>query len=82
MRKMSIRQPPIHSLALLRETAEGCVIEDERRGEPVLKPGPVSALSCMPADAKAQIFLSTQEVWERMPVVNDSSKLIEEDRDR
>lgn len=54
----------------------------ERRGEPVAELRPISGTSRMPADAKAGIFLSMKDVWDRMPMVDDSSKIIEEDRDR
>jgi hypothetical protein len=31
---------------------------------------------------KARIFSSMEELWSRMPAVGDSTKIIEEDRDR
>jgi hypothetical protein len=36
----------------------------------------------MPAGKKARIFTSMREVWARMPQVSDSTKFIEEDRER
>jgi prevent-host-death family protein len=82
MRKTSVRELHIHTSALVREAAEGGVIVIERRGEPVAELRPISGTSRMPADAKAGIFLSMKEVWDRMPMVGDGSKIIEEDRDR
>jgi prevent-host-death family protein len=82
MRKTSVRELHIHTSALVREAAEGGVIVIERRGEPVAELRPISAISRMPAAAKAGIFLSMQEVWDRMPMAGDSAKAIEQDRDR
>jgi hypothetical protein len=36
----------------------------------------------MPVGRKALIFDSMREIWARMPQVGDSTKIIEEDRDR
>jgi prevent-host-death family protein len=82
MRKTSVRELHIHTSALVREAAEGGVIVIERRGEPVAELHPISGTSRMPADVKAGIFHSMKEVWDRMPMVDDSSQIIEEDRDR
>lgn len=82
MRRTSVRELHIHTSALVREAAEGGVILIERRGEPVAELRPLSGASRMPAAAKTRIFLSMQEVWDRMPPAGDSTKTIEEDRDR
>ncbi len=82
MRKTSVRELHIHTSALVREAAEGGVIVIERRGEPVAELRPLSVTSSMPAAAKDRIFLSMKEVWDRMPLSSDSTKTIEEDRDR
>jgi prevent-host-death family protein len=82
MRKSSVRELHIHTSALVREAAEGGVIVIERRGEPVAELRPISSASHMPAAAKDRIFRSMQEVWDRMPLTGDSTKSVEEDRDR
>jgi antitoxin (DNA-binding transcriptional repressor) of toxin-antitoxin stability system len=82
MRKTSIRELHIHTSELVREAAEGSVIVIERRGEAVAELRPLSAPARMPAGKKARIFDSMREVWARMPQVGDSTKIIEEDRDR
>jgi prevent-host-death family protein len=82
MRKTSIRELHIHTSELVREAAEGGVILIERRGEPVAELRPVTAPTCMPAGKKALIFDAMREIWDRMPQVSDSTKIIEEDRDR
>ncbi len=82
MRKTSVRELHIHTSALVREAAEGGVIVIERRGEPVAELRPLSGKSSMPDSEKDRIFLSMKEVWDRMPLSSDSTKTIEEDRDR
>ena len=82
MRKTSVRELHIHTSELVREAAEGGVIVIERRGEPVAELRPITASSRLPAIKKALIFDSMQEIWDRMPQVGDSTKIIEEDRDR
>ena len=82
MRKTSVRELHIHTSELVREAAEGGVIVIERRGEPVAELRPVTAPSSMPAARKALIFDAMREIWTRMPQVSDSTKIIEEDRDR
>jgi antitoxin (DNA-binding transcriptional repressor) of toxin-antitoxin stability system len=82
MRKASVRELHIHTSALVREAAEGGVIVIERRGEPVAELRAISGAVRMPSAAKAQIFLSMKSVWDRMPIAGDSTKTIEEDRDR
>lgn len=82
MRKTSIRELHIHTSGLVREAAEGGVIVIERRGEPVAELRPLSAPPRIAAARKARIFASMREVWARMPEESDSTKIIEEDRDR
>ena len=82
MRKTSVRELHIHTSELVREAAEGGVIIIERRGEPVAELRPLTAPSRMPAAKKARIFESMREVWDRMAQVGDSTKIVEEDRDR
>ena len=82
MRKTSVRELHIHTSQLVREAAEGGVIVIERRGEPVAELRPVTAPSSMPAGKKALIFDAMREIWARMPQVGDSTKIVEEDRDR
>ena len=67
---------------LVREAADGGVIVIERRGEPVAELRPVTSPRCMVAAKKARIFASMQKVWDRMPRVNDSTNIIEDDRGR
>ena len=82
MRKTSVRELHIHTSELVREAAEGGVILIERRGEPVAESRPITTPSRMPAGKKTQIFDSMREIWARLPQVSDSTKTIEEDRDR
>lgn len=82
MRKTSVRELHIRTSELVREAEEGSVIVIERRGEPVAELRPLTAPQRMPAGKKARIFDSMREVWARMPQVGDSTRIIEEDRDR
>jgi prevent-host-death family protein len=82
MRKTSIRELHIHTSELVREAAEGGIIVIERRGEPVAELRPITAPPRMPAAKKARIFASMREIWARLPQLDDSTKIIEEDRDR
>jgi len=82
MRKTSIRELHIRTSELVREAAEGSVIVIERRGEPVAELRPLTAPPRMPAAQKKRIFDSMRDIWARMPQVSDSTKIVEEDRDR
>jgi len=82
MRKTSVRELHIHTSELVREAAEGGIIVIQRRGEPVAELRPIGAPPRMADDRKARIFDSMQEIWARMPQVDDSTRIIEEDRDR
>ena len=77
-----MRELHIHTSELVREAEQGGVIVIERRGEPVAELRPITAPARMPASKKALIFDSMKEIWARMPQTGDSSKIIEEDRDR
>ena len=80
--KTSVRELHINTSKLVREAAEGGVIVNERRGEPVAELRPVIFPRRMVAAKKARIFASTQRVWDRMPRRSDSAKIIEDDRGR
>ena len=82
MRRTSVRELHIHTSELVREAAEGGIIVIERRGEPVAELRPIAAPLRMPDAKKAHIFDSMREIWTRMPQVSDSTRIIEEDRDR
>ena len=82
MRTTSIRELHIQTSKLVSEAAEGVTIVIERRGEPVAELRPLSAPPRIPAAKKAQIFASMRRVWDRMPRVSDSTKIIEDDRNR
>lgn len=77
-----MRELHIHTSELVREAAEGGVILIERRGEPVAELRPITAPSHMPAATKARVFDSMRDIWDRMPQAGDSTRMIEEDRDR
>jgi prevent-host-death family protein len=81
MRKTSIRELHIHTSELVREAAEGAVIVIERRGEPVAELRPLSATPRLTPEEKAEIFKKMEKLWARLPQT-DSTKYIEEDRDR
>ncbi len=82
MRKTSIRELHIHTSELVREASDGAIIVIERRGEPVAELRPLTSPTRMPADTKARIFASMRKVWDRMPQVDDSTRIIDQDRDR
>ena len=77
-----MRELHIHTSELVREAAEGGVIVIERRGEPVAELRPVTTPRRVDAHKKARIFASMRRIWARMPQVSDSTKIIEEDRNR
>jgi prevent-host-death family protein len=82
MRRTSVRELHIRTSELVREAAGGGSIVIERRGEPVAELRPIAAPPRMPAGKKAQIFTSMRKIWDRMPQVGDSTKILEEDRSR
>ena len=82
MRTTSVRELHIHTSKLVREAADGGVIVIERRGEPVAELRPITAPQRMAAAKKAQIFTSMRKIWAKMPPVGDSTKIIEDDRNR
>jgi prevent-host-death family protein len=81
MRTTSVRELHINTSKLVREAAEGDVIVIERRGQPVAELRPVTPRR-MTAAKKSRIFASMQKIWDRMPPVSDSTKIIEDDRNR
>ena len=81
MRKTSIRELHIHTSELVREAAEGAVIVIERRGEPVAELRPLTTTPRLTPEKKAEIFKKMEKLWARLPQT-DSTKFIEEDRDR
>ena len=82
MRKTSIRELHIHTSELVREAEEGGVILIERRGEPVAELRPVTAPLRTAAGKRARIFDDMRKLWARMPQAGDSTKILEEDRNR
>ena len=82
MKRTSIRELHIRTSELVREAADGRVIVIERRGEPVAELRPLTGPLHMPAGEKARIFASMRRIWARMPQAGDSTKILEEDRDR
>jgi antitoxin (DNA-binding transcriptional repressor) of toxin-antitoxin stability system len=82
MRKTSIRELHIHTSELVREASSGSIIVIERRGEPVAELRPITSPAGMPAAKKARVFTSMRKIWARMPQVSDSTKILEEDRNR
>ena len=82
MRKTSVRELHIHTSKLVREAAGGDIIVIERRGEPVAELRPLTAPARMAAGKKAQIFTSMRRIWARLPQVSDSTKILEDDRNR
>jgi prevent-host-death family protein len=81
MRKTSIRELHIRTSELVREAAEGSVIVIERRGEPVAELRPISTPGRMARGEKARIFRSMRRIWSR-PQMDDSTKILEDDRSR
>jgi hypothetical protein len=53
-----------------------------KTGEPVAELRPLSTSQPMPSNQKARVFDAMRKIWVRMPQLIDSTKLIEEDRDR
>jgi prevent-host-death family protein len=82
MRTTLVRELHIHTSKLVREAAEGGIIVIEQRGEPVAELRPLTAPARMTASKKAQIFTSMRRIWARMPQVSDSTKILEDDRNR
>ncbi len=52
------------------------------RGEPVAEPRPLQKARGISAAKNARIFASMKPIWKRLPLVSDSGKLIDEDRNR
>jgi len=77
MKKASIRDLHIRTSALVRDAADGAVIVIERRGEPVAELRPLTR-------ARRKIkFPDMTRFWNEFPqLTGDSTRFIEEDRDR
>jgi prevent-host-death family protein len=82
MRKTSVRELHIHTSEFVREAEEGGIIVIERRGEPVAELRPITPVQRMSAAKKAKLFDSMKDIWGKMPSTVDSTKYIEEDRNR
>lgn len=82
MRKTSIRELHIRTSELVREAESGNVVVIERRGQPVAELRPLAPTTGMPAHQKARLFASMRRVWSRLPHNCDSTKILEEDRNR
>jgi len=82
MKTTSVRELHIRTSQLVREAGEGNVIVIERRGEPVAELRPVAAWPRIATDRKARIFTSMKKIWDKMPQLGDSTKILEEDRSR
>jgi antitoxin (DNA-binding transcriptional repressor) of toxin-antitoxin stability system len=68
--------------AICARAEKGGIIVIERRGEPVAELRPITVPPLMPAGKRDRIFDSMGEIWARIPQLDDSTKIIEEDRDR
>ena len=82
MRKTSVRELHINTSQLVREAEEGAVIVIERRGEPVPELRPITTPLRIPDHQRDHIFDSMRDIWARMAAVGDSTKILEEDRER
>jgi prevent-host-death family protein len=82
MRKTSIRELHIHTSELVREAEEGGVIVIERRGEPVAELRPLTSPRTISPEKKAEILRRIQKLRNRMPRMDDSTRFLEEDRNR
>jgi antitoxin (DNA-binding transcriptional repressor) of toxin-antitoxin stability system len=75
MKKASIRELHIRTSELVREAADGIVIQIERRGQPVAELRPIAR---KPAGSRIP---DLRELWRRFPTVaGDSGRFLEEDR--
>lgn len=83
MRSTSVRELHIHTSALVQDASEGAVIVIERRGQPVAELRPLSQAAGLSAEAKRKIFTRMEKFWARQGTVQtDSTRMIEEDRNR
>jgi prevent-host-death family protein len=82
MRKTSIRELHIHTSELVREAEEGGVIVIERRGEPVAELRPLAAPRRVSREQIEASLARIRKIWEGMPKMDDSTPLLEEDRNR
>jgi prevent-host-death family protein len=82
MRKTSIRELHIHTSELVREAEDGGVIVIERRGQPVAELRPLTSPRRISAPKKEEILRRIQKFWEGKPQLDDSTRILEEDRNR
>ncbi|HJZ95955.1 MAG TPA: type II toxin-antitoxin system prevent-host-death family antitoxin [Candidatus Solibacter sp.] len=77
MRKASVRDLHIRTSELVREAANGTVIEIQRRGEPIAELRPVTKKK------KKLKLRDMSKFWASMPqLTGDSTQFISADRDR
>jgi prevent-host-death family protein len=77
MKRASIRDLHIRTSELVRDAADGAVIVIERRGEPVAELRPISKVR------RKIKFPDMTRFWKDFPQLSgDSTRFIEEDRDR
>lgn len=75
MKTASIRELHIRTSELVRDAADGTVIQIERRGEPVAELRPISKKPTRPR------LPDLTSLWRRFPSVDgDSGRFLEEDR--
>jgi prevent-host-death family protein len=75
MRTTSIRELHIRTSELVREAADGQVIQVERRGQPVAELRPISKKRAKPR------LPVLRDLWRTLPSVpGDSGRFLEEDR--
>ena len=78
-----MRELHIHTSALVKDASEGAVIVIERRGQPVAELRPLSGPVTLSPAVKRKIFTRMEKFWARQPGLPiDSTRIIEEDRDR
>ncbi len=82
MRKASIRDLHIRTSELVREAAEGSVIVIERRGEPVAELRPIGTTDRLTPATKKRILAEMARARASMPVSDNITRFIEEDRNR
>jgi antitoxin (DNA-binding transcriptional repressor) of toxin-antitoxin stability system len=81
MKRASVRELHINTSKWVREASEGGIIVIESRGKPVAELRPVGPRRPSRAEIK-RIFAEMEKIWASMPLMPDSGKILEEDRDR
>jgi antitoxin (DNA-binding transcriptional repressor) of toxin-antitoxin stability system len=83
MRSTSVRELHIHTSALVQDAADGATIIIERRGTPVAELRPLSNSGKVSAAAIKKSLDRMEKFWAGRPHVPfDSTRFVEEDRDR